>query len=83
MLRSLRFAARFRFECDPQMMASMLDREISSAFVNKISKERVGDEMSKALKHRNQKYYLDLLHRTDLLPVIFQSPKSVSSLYTE
>ena len=83
MLRALRFAARFNFTCDPEMFESMQNQEIRDAFKAKISKERIGDEIQSALKLRNQKYYLDLLHSSGLLPVIFESPKSVSNIYSD
>jgi tRNA nucleotidyltransferase/poly(A) polymerase len=44
------------------MFESMQNEEIRGAFQTKISKERIGDEIQSALKLRNQKYYLDLLH---------------------
>ena len=45
--------------------------------MKKISKERVGVELEKALQHHNQVLFLDHLHSVNLLPVIFKSPPSL------
>lgn len=48
-LRLDRFASRFNFTIDPEVMAEMGDPQINVAFNSKISRERVGVEMEKIL----------------------------------
>lgn len=48
-LRLLRFSARFNFTIDPEAEAAMGDERIKDALLRKVSRERVGIEITKAL----------------------------------
>jgi tRNA nucleotidyltransferase (CCA-adding enzyme) len=82
-LRVFRFAARYNFKCDPDMLVAIQQPDIQYAFQKKISKERVGTEVEKGLQHQNQLTYLNHLHSVGLLPVMFQCPPSVREKYSD
>lgn len=70
-LRLIRFASRFNFTIDPEVMAEMGDPQINVAFNSKISRERVGVEMEKILVGPTPLLALQLIQRAHLENVIF------------
>ncbi|EJS43939.1 cca1p [Saccharomyces arboricola H-6] len=70
-LRLIRFASRFNFAIDPEVMAEMGDPQINSAFNSKISRERVGVEMEKILVGPTPLLALQLIQKAHLDNVIF------------
>lgn len=70
-LRLIRFASRFNFAIDPEVMAEMGDPQINAAFNSKISRERVGVEMEKILAGPTPLLALQLIQKAHLDNVIF------------
>ncbi|CCK71243.1 tRNA adenylyltransferase KNAG_0G01860 [Huiozyma naganishii CBS 8797] len=70
-LRLIRFASRFKFTIQPDVLKEMADAEINNAFYSKISRERVGVEMEKILLGPNPLIGWELIQRTHLENVIF------------
>ncbi|KAG0665563.1 CCA tRNA nucleotidyltransferase, mitochondrial [Maudiozyma exigua] len=70
-LRLIRFASRFDFTIVPEVLKEMGDPEINIAFDNKISKERIGNEMEKILKGPNPNIALHLIQKCNLENVVF------------
>ncbi|CAI4060627.1 tRNA adenylyltransferase SKDI_05G2500 [Saccharomyces kudriavzevii IFO 1802] len=70
-LRLIRFASRFNFSIDPEVMAEMGDPQINTAFNSKISRERVGVEMEKILVGPTPLLALQLVQKAHLDNVIF------------
>ncbi|KAK3278686.1 hypothetical protein CYMTET_13393 [Cymbomonas tetramitiformis] len=74
-LRAVRFAARFGFELDPELVASAGSEEVRGALRDKISRERVGAEVEGMLKSADPLRAMTQLHRLHLFPVVFPSAK--------
>lgn len=70
-LRLVRFACRFNFTIDEDTLQAMADDRMREALVYKISRERVGVEISKILIGPNIAYGLRLLNRIRLTDCIF------------
>lgn len=70
-LRLIRFASRFGFSIDKDVLIEMSDPEINKCFNNKISRERVGVEMEKILAGNTPWIAWDLIQRCHLENVIF------------
>jgi tRNA nucleotidyltransferase (CCA-adding enzyme) len=67
--RTIRFVARYNGEIDPQTLVAMKNPQLISEIQNKVSKERIEQELSKTLKGPNPTVALKLLKETG----IFQS----------
>jgi poly(A) polymerase len=67
MLRSVRFAARFRFALDPATVAAI--RELAPA-VGQVSQERIRDELTRMLTEGQARRAFELLDATGLLNVV-------------
>lgn len=70
-LRLIRFASRFNFLIEEDTYACMRDKDIHNAFDTKISRERVGTELTKILTGPNPIYALNLIQGANLSGVIF------------
>lgn len=70
-LRLMRFASTFGFELAPECLAAMKDPRICQALLKKISRERVGIEISKALTSDRPQVCLGLVQETGLYHAIF------------
>lgn len=70
-LRLIRFASRFNFKIDDDVITEMKDPEINKAFIAKISRERVGVEMEKILSGPNPLIGIKLIQKTLLENAIF------------
>ncbi|KAJ1967240.1 CCA tRNA nucleotidyltransferase, mitochondrial [Dispira parvispora] len=77
-LRCIRFASRFRFAMDPDIPLAVQKPEILSALREKISRERIGSEVNKMIKHENASLALRYITRLALHPYIFSLPSSVT-----
>ena len=75
MLRAVRFASRFRFALDPSVEEALRLPDNAKALVTKISRERVGAEVSAMLRGPNPQDSVELLARFDLLPLVFAVPE--------
>ena len=74
--RVVRFSAKYNFKIDPQTYQAMLDPKIREEIKQKVSKERIGEELKKTLKNPNAEYAITLLKDTGLLEdMLFDSLK--------
>lgn len=64
LLRAVRFAARFRFTIEPQTLAAI---QAARAGIAEVSRERIGDELTKMLTEGQARYAFELLDETGLL----------------
>lgn len=69
-LRAIRFASRFGFKVDDQLMEAMKAPSVKEAFEKKISVERITSELNKMMK-TNPVVGLRLLVKTGLLDKVF------------
>lgn len=69
-----RFASRYLFDIDQNILEVLQDSQIFEAFRLKISKERVGKELQPALEHVNCAFFANQLHSVGLMPVVFEVP---------
>ncbi|CAL9732851.1 CCA tRNA nucleotidyltransferase, mitochondrial [Monosporozyma unispora] len=70
-LRLIRFASRFGFKIDQDVLNEMADPEINKCFYSKISRERIGVEMEKILWGANPLTAWKLIQTSNLENVIF------------
>ncbi|KAI9886262.1 MAG: hypothetical protein M1823_001933 [Watsoniomyces obsoletus] len=73
-LRLVRFASRLDYSIEHETEQAMDDDEIRTAFLAKISRERVGIEMDKMLKGNGARQALALIDRLNLYSIIFPPP---------
>jgi len=78
-LRSIRFMSRFQFTLDPEIIKAAKKPEIKEAFIKKISRERIGKEMSLILSRSyGWNDALNILHEIGFLDTIFEPHKNIS-----
>lgn len=70
-LRLIRFASTFGFQIASECLEAMRDKRIESALMRKISRERVGIELAKALTSSRPQVCLALIETTNLYNAIF------------
>ncbi|KAJ7139600.1 hypothetical protein C8R44DRAFT_764909 [Mycena epipterygia] len=70
-LRSLRFASRFGFEIVPELAEAVQDPAIQRALVTKVTRERVGEEISKMMKGPDPTRAIELIEHLSLYESIF------------
>mmetsp|Transcript_36077 Transcript_36077/g.57988 ORF Transcript_36077/g.57988 Transcript_36077/m.57988 type:complete len:682 (+) Transcript_36077:217-2262(+) len=70
-LRAVRFASRFGFSLDPSIVHAATDAEVQTALRTKVSRERVGKEVSGMLRGPSPGDALTLLCRFELFTVVF------------
>lgn len=73
-LRSVRFAARFGFAMDEELVAAARLEEVRSALAMKVSKERIGKEVEQMLGGRDPVLAMHHLAELHLFPTIFMLP---------
>ncbi|CAL8577139.1 CCA tRNA nucleotidyltransferase, mitochondrial [Xanthoria parietina] len=78
-LRAIRFASRLGYSIDPEDERAMSDPAIWEEFKLKITRERVGIEITKMLRGPNPRQALHLIDRLGLYKTIFTIPGSESS----
>ncbi|CAO3582978.1 unnamed protein product [Absidia cylindrospora] len=76
-LRCIRFASRFHFDMVPELFAAAKDDNIKNALVNKISRERIGNEIDKMLTGPSPLRSLQLIHQNGLYHTIFTPPSNI------
>lgn len=74
-LRSLRFATRFGFTLDPELLKAAKDPEVQAALYKKISRERVQDELRKMLTGPDPVKAARLIKEIGLWDYIFTKPE--------
>ncbi|KAI9509847.1 hypothetical protein F5148DRAFT_1282502 [Russula earlei] len=78
-IRCVRFASRFGFELVSELRESARDGEIQAALLQKITRERVGEEVDKMMGGRNPLLSLRLLDDLSLFPLVFHIPQAIES----
>ncbi|KAK5165224.1 CCA tRNA nucleotidyltransferase, mitochondrial [Saxophila tyrrhenica] len=73
-LRLIRFASRLGYKIDAKALKAMRDSEIKDALRRKISRERVGIELEKALRGPDPHEAMRLIYSLDLYDTIFSDP---------
>jgi tRNA nucleotidyltransferase (CCA-adding enzyme) len=73
-LRLIRFASRFGYDIDGHAQSAMKRDEIKKAFMAKITRERVWQEVEKMLKGRDPKNALEYIDSLGLYQVVFVDP---------
>ena len=73
-LRCIRFASRLGYQIAPEAEVAMSDASIKAALRLKISRERVGVEITKMLKDPNAHRAIVLIDRLNLYNTIFTNP---------
>jgi tRNA nucleotidyltransferase/poly(A) polymerase len=73
-LRLIRFAARLGYTIEDEALVAMGNSDIKDALHRKISRERVGTELEKALKGPDPHEALRLIFELDLYDTIFADP---------
>ncbi|CAH2354120.1 CCA tRNA nucleotidyltransferase, mitochondrial [[Candida] railenensis] len=81
-LRLIRFASRFDFTIEKDTLNAMINDDIHSTLIHKISRERVGVEVEKILTSKNPMYGLRLINFVGLTESIF-NPGTMSSVIKE
>eukprot|EP00397_Hematodinium_sp_SG-2012_P044862 GEMP01050217.1.p1 GENE.GEMP01050217.1~~GEMP01050217.1.p1 ORF type:complete len:464 (+),score=98.41 GEMP01050217.1:80-1471(+) len=71
-LRAVRFASRLNFTLDPGIIETARASELQEALLHKVSRERVGIEVEKMMKHTNAAVAADLLADLRLTDATFQ-----------
>ncbi|PBK76666.1 hypothetical protein ARMSODRAFT_1078769 [Armillaria solidipes] len=72
-LRCIRFASRFGFETVPEVGECLKKTEIHDALVSKVSRERVGEEVSKMMKGHSPLHAIQLINEFELYDAIFSA----------
>jgi tRNA nucleotidyltransferase (CCA-adding enzyme) len=75
-LRLIRFATRYGYEIDQASQASMSSDDIKKAFLVKITRERVWQELEKMLKGPDPRASLEYFNKLGLYNVIFAEPSA-------
>ncbi|KAI0005366.1 hypothetical protein BJV74DRAFT_762033 [Russula compacta] len=78
-IRCVRFASRFGFELVPELQESARDGEIQAALLQKVTRERVGEELDKMMGGRDPLLSLHLLDDLSLFPLVFHVPPAIAS----
>ena len=85
LLRAIRFACRFNYRIVPELEQSMLHPQVYSAFMSKVSRERVGIEIDKICAHKNRLLGLALISRIkSVYPMVLgRMPASIEESHVE
>ncbi|XP_006454575.1 hypothetical protein AGABI2DRAFT_176078, partial [Agaricus bisporus var. bisporus H97] len=79
-LRCIRFASRLGFRTVPELEEAAKDPLIQKAIVNKVARERVGEELVKMMRGRDPTRSIELIYNLSLYPAIFFAiPEAFSS----
>ena len=70
-LRAIRFAAQLSFRMDPALQRAALDPRVRQALRQKVSRQRVGNEMDAVFQTKDPTRGVELLLETNLVDVIF------------
>ena len=73
-LRAIRFATRFGFKLDSEIVAAWAHEDVRSGLMNKVSRERVGIEVTKMMKNEHALSAIGLLLESGLMELILTPP---------
>ncbi|KAH6587723.1 hypothetical protein BASA50_011327 [Batrachochytrium salamandrivorans] len=79
-LRVIRFATRFGYKIVPEILTAAADDFIKSAFIKKITRERIGAEMDKMLSGPDPVRAVKLIVDIGFYPLVFRMPSELSQL---
>ena len=74
-LRAIRFAARLGFALHEDILKAWTRDDVRVGLLNKVSRERVGIEVTKMMKDENRFEAVSLLHRSGLLKLLLEPPE--------
>jgi tRNA nucleotidyltransferase/poly(A) polymerase len=75
-LRAVRFASRFEFKLDPEIVDAWAHEDVRAGLMNKVSRERIGVEICKMMRDANAFKAVGLFLDSGLLELILQPPLS-------
>ncbi|KAK0466375.1 uncharacterized protein EV420DRAFT_1261865 [Desarmillaria tabescens] len=82
-LRCIRFASRFGFETVPEVGECLKKTQIHNALVSKVSRERVGEEVSKMMKGHSPLHAIQLINDFELYDSIFSAvPREIKHAFS-
>ncbi|KAL6062932.1 Polynucleotide adenylyltransferase family protein [Balamuthia mandrillaris] len=73
-LRAVRFASRLGFVLDDELVAAAMDTEIQTALSQKVSRERIGNEVEGMLNGRNPDSAFDYILQLGLFDIVWNLP---------
>lgn len=76
-LRAIRFASRYGFALDPKLIEAAKSPDVKEALRNKISRERIAEELRGMLKGPNPAMALELAKELDLRDELFPRPEGL------
>ncbi|KAK2461707.1 hypothetical protein APHAL10511_006170 [Amanita phalloides] len=83
-LRCIRFAGRFGFSIVPEIKEAARDPSIQEALMNKITRERVGEEVDKMMKGHDPLHSIQLIHDLSLYRAVFSViPAEIKATFSE
>ena len=75
MLRCIRFKSRFNFKVEESIYSALAKPEIKDALLHKVSKERIGTELSGVLKSQSPMVGLVDIKEYGLWNIVFEVPE--------
>jgi tRNA nucleotidyltransferase (CCA-adding enzyme) len=81
-LRVIRFATRLNYQLVPEISLAAAKEEVQSAFLKKISRERVGVEIMKMLQGNDPYRSLDIIHSVGFSPLVFTPPSGIEGSFS-
>lgn len=79
-LRVIRFASKLGYRIEDEAKKSLKDKSIHTALNAKISRERVGTELTKIINSRNPLMAFQLIYESGLYSTVFLNPNGQSRL---
>ncbi|KAJ8327335.1 CCA tRNA nucleotidyltransferase, mitochondrial [Batrachochytrium dendrobatidis] len=76
-LRVIRFATRFGYEIVSNILKAASDDLIKTAFIKKISRERIGVELNKMLEGPDPVRAIKILQDIEFYPLVFLAPPNI------
>lgn len=73
-LRAIRFASRYGFDIDPDLIEAAQQPEIQQALTEKVTRERMGEELKKMMKGKDPAGALHLIKDWGLRDTVFKTP---------
>jgi len=78
-LRAIRFASRFGFQLHQDISEAWKSEEVRTGLMNKVSRERIGVEITKMMKDKNAVSAIRTLHTSGLLDLILTPPSDYNA----
>ena len=78
-LRAIRFAARFGFKLHEELEEAWKSEQVRLGLMNKVSRERIGVEITKMMKDKNSISAIRTLHSSGLIELILSPPSDANA----